>query len=106
MPDDQVHNDNDNDSGKISRRDVLKKGAVGAAAGLTLPSLLTATASAGRPAPTRRTQSRWVTSGNPATVRFWTWYLEQEDQMPQVIADFEAANPNIKVEMRLITDVE
>ena len=47
-----------------------------------------------------------MTSGNPATVRFWTWYLEQEDQMPQVIADFEEANPNIKVEMRLITDVE
>ena len=26
--------------------------------------------------------------------------------MPQVISDFEEANPNIKVEMRLITDVE
>lgn len=92
--------------GGISRRDVIKKGAAGAAAGLTLPTLLTATASAARPAPTRRTQSRRVASGNPATVRFWTWYLEQEDQMPQVISDFEEANPNIKVEMRLITDVE
>ena len=94
--------------GGITRRDVIRKGAAGAAAGLALPSLLTATANAAgtTPAPTRRTQSRRVTSGNPATVRFWTWYLEQEDQMPQVIADFEEANPNIKVEMRLITDVE
>ncbi len=94
-------------SGGISRRDVIKKGAAGAAAGLALPSLITATASAARPAPapTRRTRSRRA-SGSPATVRFWTWYLEQEDQMPQVIADFEEANPNITVEMRLITDVE
>jgi ABC-type glycerol-3-phosphate transport system substrate-binding protein len=95
-------------SESISRRDVIKKGAAGAAAGLALPSLFAATTSAARPgsAPTRRTRSRRVASGNPATVRFWTWYLEQEDQMPQVIADFEEANPNITVEMRLITDVE
>ena len=58
------------------------------------------------PAPTQRTRSRRVTSGNPATVRFWTWYVEQQDQFPQVIADFEEANPNIKVELRLIADVE
>ncbi len=35
--------------GGISRRDVIRKGAAGAAAGLALPSLLTATASAARP---------------------------------------------------------
>jgi ABC-type glycerol-3-phosphate transport system substrate-binding protein len=86
---------------------VIKKGAAGAAAGLTLPSLLTATASAARPtpAPTRRTQSRRA-GGSPAKVRFWSWYVEQENQFPQVIEDFQAANPNIEVELRVIADVE
>jgi ABC-type glycerol-3-phosphate transport system substrate-binding protein len=104
MPHDQ---DNHKAAGSgISRRDVLKKGAVGAAAGLALPSLLAGTAGAASPAPTRRTQSRRVTSGNPAKVRFWTWYVEQQDQFPQVIAAFQEANPNIEVELRLIADVE
>ena len=95
-------------SGGISRRDVIRKGAAGAAAGLALPSLFAATTSAARPAPapTRRTRSRRVTSGNPATVRFWSWYVEQEDYFPQVIEDFQAANPNIEVELRIIADVE
>ncbi len=32
--------------------------------------------------------------------------MEQEDYFPQVIEDFQAANPNIEVELRVIADVE
>jgi len=86
---------------RFSRRDAIKLGAAGAAAGFSVPLLGGTVSAAHRPRPARR-----ATSGSPATVRFWHWYVEQQDQLPQVIADFEAANPNIEVEMRLIADVE
>ena len=107
MPQDPDNQANADGRG-ISRRDVLKKGAAAGAAGLALPSLLAATASAGpaAAAPTQRTRTGRVMSGNPATVRLWTWYVEQQDQMPKVIADFEEAHPNIKVDFRLIADVK
>jgi ABC-type glycerol-3-phosphate transport system substrate-binding protein len=100
-------NDESASSDGISRRDVLKKGAAGAATGLALPAFLAAAANAAgaTPAPTRRTRSRRA-SGSPATVRFWSWYVDQENQFPQVIEDFQAANPNIRIELRIIADVE
>jgi len=39
--------------------------------------------------------------GNPATVRLWSWYGEQENEFPKLIDKFQQANPNIKVENRL-----
>jgi len=39
--------------------------------------------------------------GNPATVRLWSWYGEQEAEFPKLIDKFQQANPNIKVENRL-----
>ena len=39
--------------------------------------------------------------GNPATVRMWTWYGEQEAEFPKLISAFQEKNPNIKVENRL-----
>jgi ABC-type glycerol-3-phosphate transport system substrate-binding protein len=34
-----------------------------------------------------------------------TWYIEQQDEYPKIIADFEAKNPNIKVELQLKANV-
>ena len=72
---------------QLSRRDFLRLG-VGSAAAVA--------ASAASPvfsAPMLRQGT-----GDPAVVRFWSWYTDQEDQFPKVVADFEALNPNIKVE--------
>jgi len=40
-------------------------------------------------------------SNGPATVRLWSWYTEMQDTIPKVIKDFEAKNPNIKIENRI-----
>ena len=40
----------------------------------------------------------------PATVRLWTWYTQQREQFPQLIEEFEASHPNIKVQNRLFGD--
>ncbi|MCA9905158.1 MAG: extracellular solute-binding protein [Anaerolineae bacterium] len=80
---------------QLSRRDFLRLG-VGSAAAVA--------ASAASPvfsAPMLRQGT-----GDPAVVRFWSWYTDQEDQFPKVVADFEALNPNIKVELQILADVE
>jgi ABC-type glycerol-3-phosphate transport system substrate-binding protein len=42
--------------------------------------------------------------GGKATVRMWTWYTQQREQFPKLIAEFERAHPNIKIENRLFGD--
>lgn len=39
--------------------------------------------------------------GKKTTVRFWTWYTQQKDEFPKLIAAFEKANPTIHIENRL-----
>ncbi|MBK8021552.1 MAG: extracellular solute-binding protein [Chloroflexi bacterium] len=85
---------NDHKTKQLSRRDFLKVTA-GSAAGLAATA-----ASPVFSAPYLR-----QSGSNPAVVRFWSWYTDQEDQFPKVIADFEAANPNIKVELQILADV-
>lgn len=79
----------------MSRRDFLR------AAGLTAGgALLAACVAPSAPAPASA-----PSGGKPATVRFWSWYTDQQDQFPKVISDFEAKNPNIKVDLQLKADV-
>lgn len=80
------------DKKNISRRDFLKVGAA-SAAGLAATPLL------------KTSFPRRYQSGSPTVVRLWSWYIEQQDQFPKVIADFEAKNPNIKIDYQLKTDV-
>jgi ABC-type glycerol-3-phosphate transport system substrate-binding protein len=88
---------------RISRRELLKMTAA-SAAGLALAACTSAPAST--PGASNAPASTSAPStGGTATVRFWTWYQEQEDQFPKVISDFEAKNPNIKVDLQLKTDV-
>jgi ABC-type glycerol-3-phosphate transport system substrate-binding protein len=89
-----------NQSGKkdLSRRDFLKISAA-TAAGLAVGA---ATPALAAPAPST---ARRYAQGSPTTVRLWTWYKEQDAQMPKIIANFEAANPNIKIDYELKTDV-
>jgi len=77
----------------ISRRDFLKMSAAGAAG-------LAAAAVPAFAAPMVR-----QSTGNPAVVRFWSWYTDQQDQFPKVIEDFQALNPNIRVELQIMADV-
>lgn len=82
------------DKKPLSRRDFLKIGAAGAA------GIAAAAASPVFSAPYLR-----QSGSNPAVVRFWSWYTDQQDQFPKVIADFEALNPNIKVDLQILSDV-
>jgi ABC-type glycerol-3-phosphate transport system substrate-binding protein len=84
----------------FSRRDFLKLGAVGAA-GLAISPLLSACS----PATVAPAATSAPSGGNPAVVRFWSWYNDQADQFPKIIADFEASHPNIKIDLQLKTDV-
>jgi len=89
----------DEQSGKkhLSRRDFLKVGAASAAGLAAAATPLTAAqASASR-------SSRRYAQGSPTVVRLWSWYMEQQDQFPKVIADFEEKNPNIKIDYQLMT---
>ena len=86
------------DKKSISRREFLKIGAT-SAAGLAATSAVPALAeSSAKRAPARRYQS-----GSPTVVRLWSWYIEQQDQFPKVISDFEADHPNIKIDYQLMT---
>jgi ABC-type glycerol-3-phosphate transport system substrate-binding protein len=91
---------------RITRRELLKMSAAGAA-GLALAACSTppaaTTAPSGAAAPTQAPSTGGT--GAKKTVRFWSWYQEQQDQFPKVISDFEAKNPDIKVELSLLTDV-
>ncbi len=79
------------------RRRSFLKAALGGAAALGTGSLLSACGGdEGSPAP-----SAGGGSGNPATVRMWSWYGEQKDEFPKLVAKFQDANPNIKVENRV-----
>lgn len=89
--------DNNKPTGKkaLSRRDFIKLGAAGAA-GLAIGAAKSPTLAA----PYIKRQG-----ADPAVVRFWSWYTDQQDQFPKVIADFEAKNPNIKVDLQIKSDV-
>jgi len=79
------------------RRRSFLKAALGGAAALGTGSLLSACGGdEGSPAP-----SAGGGGGNPATVRMWSWYGEQKDEFPKLVAKFQDANPNIKVENRV-----
>src|SRR4051794_11416719 len=76
----------------FSRRTILKA-ALGGAAALGAGSLLAGCSN--------DDSSSSSSSGNPATVRLWSWYGEQKDEFPKLIDKFQQQNPNIKVENRL-----
>ena len=79
------------------RRRSFLKAALGGAAALGTGSLLSACGGdESSPAP-----QRGGGGGNPATVRMWSWYGEQKDEFPKLVAKFQDANPNIKVENRV-----
>lgn len=84
---------------RFSRRDFLKLGAAGAAGFAVSPLLAACSPETVAPATSA------PASGNPAVVRFWSWYTDQQDQFPKIIADFEALHPNIKVNLELKSDV-
>ncbi len=79
------------------RRRSLLKAAVGGAAVLGTGSLLAACGSDDSSAGSGNGNA----GGNPATVRMWSWYGEQKDEFPKLVAAFQEANPNIKVENRI-----
>src|SRR6266849_3188878 len=92
-------NNNQSSKKRFSRRDFLKISAAGAA-GLAAASATPALAAAAVKKPARR-----YAQGNPTVVRWLTWYIEQQDEYPKIIADFEAKNPNIKIDLQLKSDV-
>ncbi len=93
----------------LSRRDFLKVAASSAAA----LSVLAACQPAATPtqAPAAATSAPAVAntpapaSSGAATIRWLTWYTEQQDQYPKVISDYEAKNPGVKIDLQLKTDV-
>jgi ABC-type glycerol-3-phosphate transport system substrate-binding protein len=89
---------------RISRRDVLKIGALGAAS-LAVGPLVSACGGSATESAATSASSSSQTGGSPAVVRFWSWYTDQQDQFPKVISDFEAKNPNIKVDLQIKADV-
>ena len=80
------------------RRRSLLRAALGGAAALGTGSLLAACGSDDTPS---SSSSGGNAGGNPATVRMWSWYSEQKDEFPKLVAKFQEQNPNIKVENRL-----
>ncbi|GAA1434327.1 extracellular solute-binding protein [Microlunatus lacustris] len=79
------------------RRRTLLRAALGGAAALGTGSLLAACGSDDAPSASGGTNA----GGSPATVRMWSWYGEQKDEFPKLVAKFQEANPNIKVENRV-----
>lgn len=95
---------------RISRREMLKISAVGAVGLAVAPLLAACSPTTSAPAATSATAATSAptsmsSGGSPAVVRFWCWYTEQQDQFPKIISDFEAKNPNIKIDLQLKTDV-
>lgn len=89
--------------GTLSRRNLLKFGSLGAAA-LGAGSLLAACGggSSGSTSSSSSSGSSGASSGGrKATVRMWTWYTQQQQEFPRLVSEFEAKNPNIKVENRI-----
>ena len=86
----------------LSRREFLKTAASSAAGLAVLAACQPAATSA--PAATSTTSSSSA-GGTPATIRWLTWYSEQQDQYPKIISDYEAKNPGIKIDLQLKTDV-
>src|SRR5258708_14046902 len=80
----------------LARREFLKVGGAGLAVAAS-PAL-------GAAAKSTRSARRYA-QGNPTVVRWLTWYIEQQDEYPKIIADFEAKNPNIKIDLQLKSDV-
>jgi ABC-type glycerol-3-phosphate transport system substrate-binding protein len=80
------------------RRRSLLKGAQGGAALLGTGSLL---AACGGNDESSSSSGASNAGGNPATVRMWSWYGEQKDEFPKLVAKFQAAHPNIKVQNRV-----
>lgn len=76
----------------FDRRSLLKGAAFGAAAAGT-GSLLTGCGAT--------TVSGSTTKDGKAIVRVWSWYSEQQDQLPKLVQEFEDAHPNIVVQNRI-----
>jgi ABC-type glycerol-3-phosphate transport system substrate-binding protein len=83
-------------SAPFRRRNFLKA-ALGGAAAIGTGSLLAA-CGGDDTAPSGTSSNA---GGNPATVRLWSWYTEQKDEFPKLVAAFQDKNPNIKVEARV-----
>ena len=82
------------------RRRTLLRAALGGAAALGTGSLLAACSSDDSSSSPGGSGSGNA-GGSPATVRMWSWYGEQKDEFPKLVAKFQEANPNIKVENRV-----
>jgi ABC-type glycerol-3-phosphate transport system substrate-binding protein len=75
---------------RVSRRDVLRGGAVSGLA-LGIPALVGCSDGSGG-------------GGGKATVRLWTWYGEQRDQWPTLIKEFQDTHKNITIQNRVFGD--
>ncbi len=73
---------------RIPRRTALKYGATTTVAAAAATGLASCGSSGG-------------SSGGQTEVRMWSWYNEQQEVLPRVIAEFEEKNPSITVTNRL-----
>src|SRR5690348_1284993 len=87
----------DNKQKCLSRCEFVKFGADGAGGLAAASTPLLAAA---------KNATRRYAQGNPTVVRWWTWYIEQQDEYPKIIADFEAKNPNINIDLQLKTPAD
>ena len=78
----------------VSRREALRLGLIGGAAAMAAPAILASPSFASSPA-TRR-----VPQAATTTIKFWTWYIQQQTLFPQLAKQFEALHPNVSVQVR------
>jgi ABC-type glycerol-3-phosphate transport system substrate-binding protein len=89
----------------VSRRDFLKSAASAGAAVSILTACQPAAAPTQAPAAQAAPTTAPAANNATATIRWLTWYTEQQDEYPKIIADFQAKNPGVKVDLQLKTDV-
>lgn len=74
-------------SPRLTRRSLLKAGATGSAAAAAAAGLAACGGTGG--------------GSGKTEVRMWSWYSEQQEVLPGIIEEFEAANPSITVTNRI-----
>ena len=90
----------------LSRREFLRLASLAAGGAVLVACAPQGAGQSAAPTAAADAAAPVASSGEPAVVRFWSWYTDQEDQFPKIVADFEALNPNIKVDLQIKADVE
>ena len=44
--------------------------------------------------------SATTNAGGETVIRYWSWYREQEQVFPEIVQEFEAAHPGVKIDVR------